>query len=427
MKHFYPLIMLVFLTSCTCYQPRECDPAVLVSMNIIDRDGLSETLSNPERLDQYENVDFLANQPYQKVMRVYGRDYEGNIQAYITSYHPNGQVKEYLEVFNNRAYGTYKEWHENGKLKLDTFVVGGEADISPNAEQTWLFDGHAKAWDETGNLMAEIDYCGGELHGCSTYYHTNGNIWKKVTFHKGEMEGNFEIYLKDGEILQTIEFHNGEKHGQALRYWCESKVAADEIYSQGYLMKGRYYDLDDNLLSKVDNGDGFRTLFGRESIAEEQQYKEGLLDGLVKNYDSEGVLISQHNIKNELKHGEEVEYYPPKPNNKTLTPMLAVNWYEGKIQGAVKTWYPNGMQESQREMSNNKKNGISTAWYNNGAIMLIEEYEHNKLTKGEYYQKGEKRPITTVLDGEGTATLFDGEGNFLHKVFYYGGKPMETS
>ncbi len=74
-------------------------------------------------------------------------------------------------------------------------------------------------------------------------------------------------------------------------------------------------------------------------------------------------------------------------------------------------------------MTGNKKNGILTSWYSDGNMMLIEEYDHDKLVKGEYYKKGDRFPASTVLDGKGTGTFFDSEGIFLRKVSYRNGRP----
>ncbi|MBA2727695.1 MAG: hypothetical protein H0U49_05930, partial [Parachlamydiaceae bacterium] len=64
-----------------------------------------------------------------------------------------------------------------------------------------------------------------------------------------------------------------------------------------------------------------------------------------------------------------------------------------------------------------------TAWYADGNMMLIEEYDHDKLLKGEYYKKGDRFPVSTVLDGKGIVTFFDADGILLKKVNYRNGKP----
>lgn len=405
----------------------DCDPHKLVSINIVSRDGLSETINSKERLEQYEGVNFLHNQPYQKVLRVFGRDREGNIRATITSYHPNGQVRQYLEIENNSASGSYQEWHENGVLKVEATVIGGVADVGPNAETSWLFDGESCAWDDEGRLLAKIEYRRGEIHGQSHYFHTNGALWKSVPFSHNMIHGCFEIYRRDGELLQATNYCNGKKHGSARRYWDCEHVAGEEEFQKGVLHTARYYDKGGTLIAQIDQGAGYRATFSKDELCELQQYRDGIQEGDVKVFGSNGSLYRIYHVHHGVKHGEEIEYYPNHPGQlQKLRPQLSVSWYEGMVQGVVKTWYNNGTLESQREMTANQKNGISTAWYKNGAIMLIEEYANGRLVKGEYYQKGQKYPISEVSEGKGVASIYDAEGNFIQKISYLNGEPQIT-
>ena len=237
MNHLFARLTFIFLLLCGAGCARTTSEPSLVSINIIDRNGLSETISTPDRLNQYANVDFLSNQPYQKVLRVYGRDCEGNITACITSYHPNGHIRQYLDVVNNRAFGAYREWHENGVLKLETHIIGGDADINTTAEKSWLFEGCSQVWDEEGRQVAQIQYENGELEGTSVYYHPNSTIWKLIPYHLGQIEGNSKIFLEDGTLLQETEFCTGVKEGPSRRYWDGEQLAADECYETGLLRK----------------------------------------------------------------------------------------------------------------------------------------------------------------------------------------------
>jgi len=135
-------------------------------------------------------------------------------------------------------------------------------------------------------------------------------------------------------------------------------------------------------------------------------------------FDDEQTVFKIFHIKNDLKHGEELEYFPSTTQSK-----ISINWHEGIIQGVTKTWFKNGNLQSQREMSMNQKNGLATSWYRDGSILLIEEYRNDSLLNGEYFKKGEATPISKVISGKGTATLFDADGNFLRRTSYVDGKP----
>ena len=415
------LLSFLFLASCVSRSAYYADDLNLASIHLVDRDGLTEAISNEERLKNFEEIDFFTPQPYQKVLRVFGRDVKGDTRAYITTYHPNGQIKQYLEVINNRACGAYREWHLNGKIKVEATIIEGSADINRAAEKSWLFDGPSKAYGENGELIACINYCRGSLEGISLYYHSNGSIWKEIPYKNNAISGEVRIYLDSGALFQTMHYENGLKSGKALRYWPDLMLAANEYYDQGGLINGIYLSQEGIIIAEIKQGNGYRAVFSKEVLSELHEYHSGFPQGEVKIFNALGHLSRIYHVKNDLKHGEELFYYPSCAGE--LKPKLSISWYEGKIQGLVKSWYDNQAMESQREMSENKRNGVSTAWYRDGQLMMIEQYENEVLKKGDYYRKGYKQPLSQVLNGEGTVTLFDSEGNYLRKIPYLNGKP----
>ena len=75
-------------------------------------------------------------------------------------------------------------------------------------------------------------------------------------------------------------------------------------------------------------------------------------------------------------------------------------------------------------MSQNKKQGMLTAWYIDGSLMLVEEYDKERLVKGDYLKKGERLPYSRIINGTGTATFFDSSGNYINRVEYKDGSPI---
>lgn len=418
--HFFLFLAPLILTFSGCRLSPDHSSDKITSINIIDRNGLTETISSKDRLEAYQKKDFLTPQPYQKVLRNYGRDAKGNILSLITSYHPNGQIKQYLEALNNRAQGAYKEWYPHGQLKVEATLVGGSADINNQAEESWLFDGVSKAWDEEGTLIAEIHYNKGELEGEAKYFHSNGKLWKKIPYRKNYEEGYLEIYLEDGSLLSKTLYKQGMKEGESLRYWKNGEIAANEHYVKGLLWQGSYFDINQQLISSIEEGAGYRALFGKNILQELHQYKKGVQEGEVKIFDEKGALVRLYHILQSEKNGEEYTYFPS-----SKQPKLLLTWNNGVLEGEVKTWYENGNLESLREMSQNKKNGLFTAWYKNGSLMLAEEYDNDKLIKGEYYPLHQTTPISRIEHGSGIAVLYTPEGSLLKKVRYSDGKPLE--
>lgn len=421
MNKFIYLITFVVLAGCAPRTPQD-NSSTVTSMQIIDRNGFAETFNNKDRLAQYKNVDFLKPQPYQKVLRVYGRNAAGQNTSKITSYHDNGQPWQYVETVDGRAHGFYREWFPSGQLKIEAYLIEGLADINDLAQRSWVFDGLSRVWNEQGNLIAEIHYEKGVLDTPSLYFHPNGSLQKKIPYQAGLIEGDQMIYDEVGAVLEQISYSAGLKQGRAHANWPSGSSMFVETYEKDLLQEGAYYDSTGKLVAQIVNGKGKQALFKDDFLYSLAEYDHGVPQGLVSVFNPNGSLRSTYLVQDGKKNGEEWEYYPAKENEK-LQAKLCVYWHDDTLQGNCKTWYANGVMESQREVNGNKKQGHCFAWYKNGDLMLMEEYENDLLIKGAYFKKGDKAPATKVEAGKGIATLHTCDGLFIRKVSYEKGKP----
>ena len=407
------LFLLLLFASCVHRASNE-----MTSIQLLDRNGFSETVSVKDRLANYEKTDFTNPQPYQKVVRVYGKEKRGPASI-ITTYHPNGQLHQLLEVMSGRAHGPYKEWYPNGKLKIEAFVIEGTPDVSEFAQMTWLFEGECRVFDEAGSLTATMPYTKGALEGTSLYYFSSGKLMKEAPYQNNALHGTVQVFNEQSVCIETSLYHEGVRDGRSISYWDEGKLKAEETYQKGRLMEAQYVNPQGSIVSRVENGCGRQALFQEGFVASLIEYRGGEVEGKVEAYNEKGQKVSTHCLKDGMKTGEEWEYYL------SGAPKLFLEWDQDVLQGTCKTWYESGILESQREMQNNKKHGLSLAWFSDGDLMLMEEYEDDKLLKGSYFKKGEKTVISKVDHGKGIATLFDKSGRFLRRIPYEGGVPVQ--
>lgn len=417
------LFFLLLLTITGCYHSEPPEP--LVAIQIQDRNGLTETISSPDRLEIYNKVDFLSSQPYKKILRVYKKDKKNHSK--ITTYHPNGTIWQYLEAEELRAHGDFKEWYPNGQLKIEAKVIGGTADVAPGSQHDWLFDGVSKVWDEKGSLLAVIPYDRGLLEGNSLYYYPSGGTEKELPYRQNLLEGAVIEYYEKGSLKSKTEYIKGSKQGISLGYFDNDQASWIEEYRDGLILKGTYYDEHGQEISVVENGMGFRAVFEGKTLSMLVQIFQGSPEGGVKQFTPQGEISRIYHIKNGRKNGEEINYFLSSEKgdpSKDLLPKLSMNWSQDTIHGTVKTWYNNGQLQSQREYTQNKKNGPSLAWYKEGTLMFVEEYEEDRLVKGQYYKKT-GNSVSSVLNGNGVATLYDEDGVFLKKIVYSKGDPVD--
>jgi antitoxin component YwqK of YwqJK toxin-antitoxin module len=415
-------ITLAILCGCATRTPSDKSDS-LVSMQIVDRNGFTETISNKERLSNFKAVDFSRPQPYQKVLRVFGRNPTGQSSSKVTSYHDNGHLWQYLEVVDGRAHGIYQEWFPNGRLKIEAHLIEGMADIHDLAQTTWVFEGTSKVWDDRGNLVAAFTYEKGLLHHPSKYFFPNGRLQKIIPYNQGEIHGLVQVFDESGNTLEEIPYVNGEKEGTATAFWTPGHPLSQEVFEQGRLITACYYGSDGTLAGEIKNGQGKQAQFKDGQLLAFIHFSCGIPEGEVELFYPNGALKCSYIVKDGKKNGEEWEYYPSEKEQKPM-PKLNLHWNEDQIQGQVKTWYPDGQIESQREFNGSKKQGVCFAWYKNGDLMLVEEYENDLLIKASYYKKGDKKIVSKIESGKGVASLYTSEGIFLRKVSYEKGKPQ---
>jgi antitoxin component YwqK of YwqJK toxin-antitoxin module len=423
MKKITALFLILILTGCVSKTAQNSDD--LVTIQTLDRNGFSETVSAKERLGKYEKTDFLTPQPYQKVVRVYGKSSQGKTSSKVTTYHSNGQPWQYLEVENGRAHGKFLEWHPNGQIKVEATVIEGTPDLSEVAQLTWFFEGLCQVFDEQAHLTAKIFYEKGLLEGTSLYFHPNGTLSKEIPYHKDGIDGLVQIFDDQGNCIEKINHTEGVKDGLAVAHWTTSQLKYTEEWEKGMLLSGTYYNSEGKAISHVENSAGFQAVFENQTLTSLIEYQKGIIEGEVKNFNPKGQLVSLYHIKDGMKDGEEWEYYPS--DEAKPSPKLCIQWKEDTLQGTVKTWYENHVLESQREMHDNKKHGPAYAWFKDGSLMLSEEYENDQLTKGTYFKKDSKRPISKIENGKGIATISDKDGRLIKKIVYEKGIPEKES
>jgi antitoxin component YwqK of YwqJK toxin-antitoxin module len=427
-QFWHMFALLCFMCCIGCQKPVVEPPAPftpiaiespLARVNIIEHSNLSETITNSDRLKELAQRNFLAPQPYRKVMRVFARDHQGSTRSIITSYYENGQIQQYLECLNGRACGLYLEWYSNGVKKVQAMISAGQADLDENSLLTWSFDGDCTTWDEQGSICAIFRYQRGALNGPSETFYDTGEKRSLTNYECGLKQGVETYFAKDGTILQTITFKEDSRHGPAKGYLSSDTLLWSEEYTDNLLMNAEYFSKDQAVISSVKDGEGVRTVFSEGALASQEDIKHGQLDGWTKVYDEDGLLERKYEVHNGQKDGLEIRYYPEKQ-----LPRISIQWHDGFIHGTMKTWYENGELESQKEFSQNMKNGIAMSWYIDGGIMLVEEYVNDKLVRGQYTKKGESEPISFIEKGSGIATLFDRNGTQIEKIRYLEGGPQ---
>ena len=70
-----------------------------------------------------------------------------------------------------------------------------------------------------------------------TYFFKNGKIKAEGISINGIMEGEWKFYRETGQLWQVGNFNEGQKHGSWVRYDKKDKLAYQETFINGKLLK----------------------------------------------------------------------------------------------------------------------------------------------------------------------------------------------
>jgi antitoxin component YwqK of YwqJK toxin-antitoxin module len=93
--------------------------------------------------------------------------------------------------------------------------------------------------------------------------------------------------------------------------------------------------------------------------------------------------------------------------------MTARTFRDGKLQGAMVSWYEDGKKKYAVNYTDNLKNGEAKGWYKNEKNMFVIEYDHGKKHGKEtwYWDTGAKKFEYTWYQGRKTGVLaWDNKG-----------------
>ena len=418
-KLIYFIYIIVFASVTTGCNRATTSHSQLSRMLIIDRNGVSETISDAKRLKKYQFLSFEGHQPYQKVIRYFKSRGELETFAVGSTYYPNGQIHQYLEGRNSRAHGTYKQWYPHGQLKAEAFVIAGVLDFQDEAMETWIFDSSSTVYSEEGVIIAQVNYNKGLLQGEQKTYDNCGSLLSSECYDQGVIVGIKKQFYPTGQLKSKEEYCQGKRHGETRRFWPSEVIQSKENWHENKIIEADYYDSEGSIIASVRNGYGKIAHFENNQLTSLHQVQNGNRDGLVEILDSNFMIREKLYVSQGLKNGLHTIYYEG-----TQQPKIEIPWATNMITGVVKTWYPNGILESQKEYQSGKRDGLHSIWYFDGRLMMIEEYSKDSLIRGEYFNYKTGQKISQVDKGSGEATLCSPQGQIIQRIEYKNGQPQ---
>lgn len=375
-------------------------------------------------------------------------------------FHFNGKNKTSAYYKTGLLKGEKKELTTNGVLiSLENYEI-----VEDSGRKKSFLSGKASYYDYKGMLTKEGIYLNGKEDGVWKFYHTSSDKIKSIiTYKNGKQHGLYENYYAsgtiqnrgilyteidvDGKLMKNVkhgrieqyteagflisidEYNMGKHSGLSSTYQKNGSLQSTRTYEDGFISGPEtYYDTSGIKTSEV-NYKLVKTADTIYSIKEgperrwikgvlvfETYFKNGLEDGIRKNYFKDGTLSSQGEYSEGVLAGTYLEYYPkgmlkteknytknynylgaPKADEvgwrkeyDTLGNLTFFNFTDSAGQQTLLTKYANGIP-TQRSYSK----FITLSYFPGGGIMSIDLGDQHRPSSGaRYYIDKTLRHIT---------------------------------
>lgn len=371
-----------------------------------------------------------------------------NSDSLTKFYYPNGQLSSSGYLVDGKPDGYWRTFYENGQLKSE----GNRKNFQ--LDSTWFF------YDETGEKSLMINYKNGLKEGVRITYLSGERI--EESFENDIKEGLTKRFDAKNRLLQQIPFKNGLEDGVAIGYDTTGNLNELLTYQKGYIVDRERINRFDS--DKRRHGP-WKWFYDNGLVKTEGNYKHGLKNGFFKEYASDGNLQSITKYVDDVKQEQAAElaklelkrdYYPDGKIKVEATyrnglaegirrefdslgnieksyifkngvivgqGIISAN---GQRQGIWKEYYSNGQIKAQGAYRNDLRNGEWEFYHNNGTLEQKGTYNDNGKPEGKwmwYFSNGALLRQENFRNGllDGPMTEYDTNGKIVTQGDYIDG------
>lgn len=154
-------------------------------------------------------------------------DTKGKKQGEWMKTHPNGNIRYKGQFKDDKPYGTFNYYYENGKPSV---IMNYDGDIARTI-----------AFYEEGKLKAQGNYKNQQKDSIWTYYSLAEFKISEELYVNGKKQGKVTNFFQDGKVAEEKEFVNDFEDGEWIQYYEDGKIRMKSTYIQGSLEGKTYY------------------------------------------------------------------------------------------------------------------------------------------------------------------------------------------
>lgn len=360
------------------------------------------------------------------------KSYKGNGGFWSERYVPmylkikeNSQFENYIyRTLASTTHTKYQKIINKGVKNMDEFIewyanewqsLIGENNI-PGEPDTWYY------YESSGNLTSIGNKKNQEgLNGKYTFY-TNGRILSKGEYTNNQRSGHWTWFYEWGPKQEEVTYGNdGKPSGDYIKYYpngnLKSRVKLEGDNYQGeYKAYSEQGFLEEHSNFLDDKYDGIRKLYhplGEEFLRLEIPFKEGLTQGKVKRYFTNGNIDMEVEFQDDKRVKEEKQYF----RNGNIS--YVYTYSDGLLTGPYKSYYIDGNIHTEGMYQDDKPHGKWTYYFKTGSKSEERNYAEGELNgdKINYDYNGEIIYRAIYANGEITTySFFNRNGQLIEKA-----------
>jgi antitoxin component YwqK of YwqJK toxin-antitoxin module len=371
--------------------------------------------------------------------------------GYVEFFYPSGQISSAGTMREGKPDGYWVTYYATGIKK------------SEGKRTNFLLDSIWTFYNNKGDTLQKISYMFGKKNGYHVLYSYEkqkegreyGIIKSRELYVNDKREGISYYYYDDGSLKSEVSYVSGKRQGLSKEYTREGIVHSLIYYHNGYLTDKEEINRTDDLGNKQGV---WKEFYPDGKVKKEVDYRDGMLDGLYKEFNEKGNLVmvlkyaDGQVIAEDIEDEETIEIrneyddrnrlvssgpfrqnipigihrkYDPQGNviesrtydNKGIMISEGIVDEEGKKQGPWKDYYPGGELKSNGQYKDNYRTGRWTFYRINGNTEQTGTYNLGRphgLWEW-YYEDGSILREEEFFNGreDGNLVEYSREGNII--------------
>lgn len=394
---------------------------------------------NGASTDYYENG----------MVKAIGSYKDGELDGLLRTFSPFGAKICELTFAMGKRQGVMQCFYANGTMSSENFYEAGELHGTSTVKnqlgditgvfvyKNGLLDGDYIEYFDGKVLKSKSTYKDGVIGDVRTTYYENGQVKSVENFVNGKYSKN-TTYFANGSLSTIYSYDSDEKLQNVAYYNTQNKIYFEEEYDKGLLKKAYQYNQDSpnkvavdfkknpfilkNLFGitvakgKMENGKnvGLWEYYSQNGVLKSiENFKNGLKEGIQKDYDMSGELSATY-------HAENGEIHGALTNHKNNSIMGIQYFKEGLKNGPYQFFYKTGKLSYEGFYSENEQNGFQIGYRQDGTLLSKRIIEDDYVMFYTSYLLDGKTEDYSVdhKDLDGLKTIVSNNGLIISKNEY---------